>query len=290
MQTGCCSAVDREMQIPALVALEVVVTDNNGLESAVTFTINVQNINQSPSIGSITLLPVQENSEGAQAGTVQVSDPDRGDTLSVTVSDEHFEVVDETLKLKDEVSLDYEEETSITLTVTVSDDASAGASASEEIVIRVDPVNDNAPVAPGYRYDGKHGQQIIINALDEGLLSGVTDADRPESQNSVTIESVNTAQTDGSPLRGVIEYDAQSGTFTYTPPTDTDVGEPLTEVFTYTVSDGVFEVESDVVTLQIAALMAPTINEELTLTLTSESATEEVEYRLEIPQIAVSWQ
>ena len=38
------------------------------------------------------------------------------------------------------------------------------------------------------------------------------------------------------------------------------MGEPLTEVFTYTVSDGVFEVESDVVTLEIAALMAPTIN------------------------------
>ena len=72
------------------------------------------------------------------------------------------------------------------------------------IDITVNPVNDNAPVAPGYRYEGKHGQQIIINAPDEGLLSGVTDADRPESQNSVTIESVNTAQTDGSPLRGVI--------------------------------------------------------------------------------------
>ena len=95
-----------------LVALEVVVTDNNGLESAVSFTIDVQNINQSPSIDSITLLPVQENSEGAQAGTVQVSDPDRGDTLSVTVSDERFEVINGTLKLKDEVSLDYEEETS----------------------------------------------------------------------------------------------------------------------------------------------------------------------------------
>ena len=267
-----------------LVALEVVVTDNNGLESAVSFTIDVQNINQSPSIDIITLLPVQENSEGVQAGTVQVSDPDRGDTLSVTVSDERFEVIDGTLKLKDEVSLDYEEDTSITLTVTVSDDASPGASASEEVVITVDPVNDNAPVAPGYRYEGKHGQQIIINAPDEGLLSGVTDADRPESENSVTIESVNTTQSDGSPLQGVIEYDAQSGTFTYTPPTDTNVGAPLTEVFTYTVSDGVFEVESDVVTLEIAALMAPTINAELAATLTSESATEEVEYRLEIPQ------
>ena len=262
-----------------LVALEVVVTDNNGLESAVSFTIDVQNINQSPSIDSITLLPVQENSEGAQAGTVQVSDPDRGDTLSVTVSDERFEVINGTLKLKDGVSVDYEQETSLTLTVTVSDDAST----SEEVVITVDPVNDNAPVVPGYRYEGKQGQEFVISTPDEGLLSGVTDADRPESENSVTIESVNTTQSDGSPLQGVIEYDAQSGTFTYTPPTDTNVGEPLTEVFTYTVSDGVFEVESDVVTLQIAALMAPTINEELTSTLTSESVTEEEEYRLEIP-------
>ena len=64
---------------------------------------------------------VAENVSGVVIGTLQVTDPDAGDSHSFQVSDSRFEVVDGQLKLKADVSLDYEAEQSVNVTVTATD-------------------------------------------------------------------------------------------------------------------------------------------------------------------------
>jgi VCBS repeat-containing protein len=93
---------------------------------------------------------VTENSAGAGVVALSVVDPDADDTHTFTVSDDRFEVVSDgsgyMLKLKDGVSLDFEEEQSITLDVTATD--SGGLSDTETItldVIDVDDTDDDLP-------------------------------------------------------------------------------------------------------------------------------------------------
>ncbi|WP_353621132.1 cadherin domain-containing protein [Labrenzia sp. R4_2] len=93
---------------------------------------------------------VTENSAGAGVVALSVVDPDADDTHTFTVSDDRFEVVSDgsgyMLKLKDGVSLDFEEEQSITLDVTATD--SGGLSDTETItldVIDVDDTEDDMP-------------------------------------------------------------------------------------------------------------------------------------------------
>jgi hypothetical protein len=72
---------------------------------------------------------VTEGSPGASIGVVSAHDPNPGDTLTFSVSDPRFEIVDSgganTLKLQDGISLDYSVETSVTMTITVTDSSSA---------------------------------------------------------------------------------------------------------------------------------------------------------------------
>jgi len=51
-------------------------------------------------------------------GDLSLSDVDAGDSHTFAVSDDRFEVVDGQLKLKEGVTLDYEEADSIDVTVT----------------------------------------------------------------------------------------------------------------------------------------------------------------------------
>ena len=66
---------------------------------------------------------VSENAAGAVIGTLSVTDPDAGDSQSYQVSDSRFEVVNNQLKLKSGVSLDFEQGSSVSVTVTATDGA-----------------------------------------------------------------------------------------------------------------------------------------------------------------------
>ena len=63
---------------------------------------------------------MEENDAGAVITSVATSDAD-GDTVTVSVDDERFEVSDGNLKLKEGESLDYEAATSVEVTITASD-------------------------------------------------------------------------------------------------------------------------------------------------------------------------
>ena len=87
---------------------------------------------------------VSENEAGVVVGTISVVDPDAADTHSFQVSDDRFEIVDGQLKLKPDITLDYEQSASIDVDVTVTD--AAGDSLTEQITVTVQNVNE-APEA-----------------------------------------------------------------------------------------------------------------------------------------------
>ncbi|WP_345014653.1 type I secretion C-terminal target domain-containing protein, partial [Pseudaeromonas paramecii] len=112
------------------VDIKVTVTDAGGLSSEQVFTIQVGNENEAPNSLALSDNRVDENDAGAEIGQLSAQDPDAGDVLSYRVDDARFEVTAEgVLKLKDGISLDYENESSVDIKVTVTD---AGGLSSEQ--------------------------------------------------------------------------------------------------------------------------------------------------------------
>jgi hypothetical protein len=99
-------ALDHEAE--RSINVKVTATDTGGLTSDHDFTIQVTDQNEAPSTPSLSNLSVTEKAAGATIGNLTTLDPDPGDTIHYTVSDNRFEVVDGSLKLKDGVALDHE--------------------------------------------------------------------------------------------------------------------------------------------------------------------------------------
>jgi len=80
-------------------------------------------------------------------GTLTTTDQDAGDTVEYALSGtdaDSFEVVDGQLRLKSDISADYETQTSYEVTVTVTD--SGGLTTAEDFTVSVNNLNDNSPV------------------------------------------------------------------------------------------------------------------------------------------------
>jgi len=103
-----------------------------------TVTIDVVSVNDAPDELTLDNTSVDENEEGAVVGSLSSTDVDAGDSVTYSVSDDRFEVVDGDLKLKDGVSLDYEAGETVSLTVTATD--SGGLTTSEDFDINVGDV------------------------------------------------------------------------------------------------------------------------------------------------------
>lgn len=122
----------------------VTVTDLEGLTYDETVTLNVGDINEAPGSISLDNSSVDENSSGVVVGTLTTADEDAGDTVTYSVDDAPFEVVDGQLTLKDGISLDHEAEPTLNVTVTATD--SGGLQTSQSFDLNTTNVNE-APVA-----------------------------------------------------------------------------------------------------------------------------------------------
>ena len=102
---------------------------------------------------------VDENDVGGIIGRLTVTDPDSTTGYTYMVSDDRFEVVNDELKLKDGVALDYEQETQVSLVITVTD--TDGLSYTETFNIDVDDVGETFVVT------------TLVDVIDDndGLLS-----------------------------------------------------------------------------------------------------------------------
>ncbi|MFN7128055.1 MAG: pilus assembly protein N-terminal domain-containing protein, partial [Brevundimonas sp.] len=97
---------------------------------------------------------VDENADGAAITRLDATDPNPGDTVTLTVDDSRFEIVAAVgpglpwlLKLKAGETLNYEAEASVTLNIAATD--SKGATRVEQLVVTVNDVNEPPEPGPG---------------------------------------------------------------------------------------------------------------------------------------------
>ena len=141
--------------------LDVTITASGDGESAThTVTITVNDVNEAPSIevadgetpdGMAASSTVDENVEGAILGAITLSDPDAGQMHTLTTSDDRFITKQDAeggwwLALADGVSLDHEAGATVMVTVTVTDDGDPAMSASTDVTITVNDINESPAV------------------------------------------------------------------------------------------------------------------------------------------------
>ena len=149
-----------------------------------------------------------EGAAGAVLGLITLSDPDADDTHTVTVDNDHFQVIDHAgakwLTLKSGVSLDFEENETVTLTVTVTDSGEPAESASAEVTIMVTDVNE-APaieVADGETPDGMAASSTVDENAEGAILGAITLSD-PDAGQTHTLST--------SDERFITKQDAEGG-------------------------------------------------------------------------------
>ena len=143
--------------------IEVTLTAvSDGDDATATVSITVNDVNEAPMIsvadgttpdGMDASSTVDENVAGALLGEITLSDEDAGQSHTLSTSDARFVTKQDPeggwwLALADGVSLDHEEGATVTVTVTVTDDGSPAMSASTDVTITVNDVNES-PVVTG---------------------------------------------------------------------------------------------------------------------------------------------
>ena len=128
---------------------------------------------------------VDENVEGALLGAITLSDQDAGNTHTLSTSDDRFVTKQDAeggwwLALAEGVSLDHEAGDMVMVTVTVTDDGDPAMSASTNVTITVNDVNE-APIAVGMidNVTGLTGDAIKADPLN--LLMLFNDPDEGDS-------------------------------------------------------------------------------------------------------------
>ena len=168
--------------------IEVTITASGDGDSAThTVSVSINDVNEAPSIsvadgttpgGVAAASTIDENADGVPVGEITLSDPDAGDTHTLSVDDDRFETSQDDqggwwLKLKDGMSLDHEAAGSVMVTVTVTD--AGGLSASTDVTVTVNNV-DEAPSAPMVR-----DAALSVDENDAGVvLSSLADSTDPE--------------------------------------------------------------------------------------------------------------
>ena len=143
--------------------MTVRVTDAGGLTYDETFTINLTNVNETPTDLSLSAHTVAENAaNGTVVGTVSGTDPDSGDTKTYSLTDSAggrftIDSVTGELTVANSSLLDYESATSHSVTVRVTD--GGGLTYDETFTINLTNVNEAANV------DGSPESNTVIAVL-----------------------------------------------------------------------------------------------------------------------------
>ena len=161
----------------------VQVADGNGGNDATALSINVINVNDSPSASDAGASIAENASAGVAAGTVVASDPDVGDSLSYAITagngDGLFSI-DNSGKVISTGPLDFETASQHVLTVTVTDSGSLTANATVTIDVtnvNEDPVaNDNSGSIAEDSVIGSSVLTVSASDVDAGdsLSYGIT--------------------------------------------------------------------------------------------------------------------
>ncbi|MBC8876496.1 MAG: cadherin domain-containing protein [Planctomycetes bacterium] len=126
--------------------LTVEVQDAGGLTDTASVTINLNDVNETPTAGDATFTLDENSANGTTAGTVAASDPDMGDTLGYSIAGGNTSgafVIDNAtgeITVANTAALDFETTPTFTLTVEVQD--AGGLTDTASVTIDLNDVNE----------------------------------------------------------------------------------------------------------------------------------------------------
>ena len=198
----------------ATIPLDVTATDGGGLSVTQTFEITVTDVNEGPESIALDGGVVISGEVGASVGRLTAVDPDAGDSVTYTVSDERFEVVGDVVRLKAGVFLSPEEGR-LDLSITATD--SGGLSKTETFELHVfDPPTFSVGsgfTADYFDVDGKLKKLSDIDWTADPTHSETTQDINYENSRGSFWEGGDT-DTFGARIKGNIEVD-EAGSFTF---------------------------------------------------------------------------
>ncbi len=221
-----------------------------------TLTIQVTDVNDAPTLITLSSSSVPENTTGDEIGDVTADDPDPGDSHSFTVSDNRFEVVGGKLKLIDSQAVDFESEGTIDVTITAADDGVPVLDYSQGFTITVIDQNDATTVAVPLE-----DQTAYVTRPFEFEVVETTFADEDAGDHL----TYSASMVDGSPLPAWLNFDPTDRTFRGTPSvsdagsleirvTVTDAGTPSMNVYddlTLVVDDNPFPWQNPILNVDV---------------------------------------
>ena len=165
---------DSSADFETLSSYELTITATSGTAStAFDFNITINDVNDSPTAINLSSVGVSEKIDGAVVGTISTSDQDTGDTHTYVISDDRFEIVDGSLKLKAGNTVENATEPSIAITIISTD--SAGVEFSQDFSISVSATQPSAnEFTPTFTSDSSFN--LVENENSVGTITA-TDAD-----------------------------------------------------------------------------------------------------------------
>ena len=171
---------DSSADFETLSSYELTITATSGTaNTAFDFNITINDVNDSPTAINLSSIVVSERIDGAVVGTISTIDQDTGDTHTYVISDDRFEIIDGSLKLKAGNTVEYATEPSIAITITSTD--SAGVEFSQDFSISVGATqpssNEFAPTftsASSFNLVENTNSVTTITATDADTNSNLT--------------------------------------------------------------------------------------------------------------------
>ena len=165
---------DSSADFETLSSYELTITATSGTaNTAFDFNITINDVNDSPTAINLSSIVVSERIDGAVVGTISTIDQDTGDTHTYVISDDRFEIIDGSLKLKAGNTVENATEPSIAITIISTD--SAGVEFSQDFSISVSATQPSAnEFAPTFTSDSSFN--LVENENSVGTITA-TDAD-----------------------------------------------------------------------------------------------------------------
>ena len=134
--------VSADFESDASYSITITATDSADNTVSKDYTISVTDVNEVSTL-VLSNTSISENTGGGTVGSITITDPDIGDTNTLTLlgtDKDSFELSGTTLKLKDSVSANFESDASYSITITATD--SADNTVSKDYTITVTDVNE----------------------------------------------------------------------------------------------------------------------------------------------------
>ena len=165
---------DSSADFETLSSYELTITATSGTaNTAFDFNITINDVNDSPTAINLSSIVVSERIDGAVVGTISSIDQDTGDTHTYVISDDRFEIIDGSLKLKAGNTVENATEPSIAITIISTD--SAGVEFSQDFSISVSATQPSAnEFTPTFTSDSSFN--LVENENSVGTITA-TDAD-----------------------------------------------------------------------------------------------------------------